>query len=165
MTVEMVDQAVEHSAHARTLTLKLQTVHVIDADLTGWVLVVAGEDAALGDVSRAAMAAGAAVGVVSTDLADAVPATVRFRADPRDPDAWWRIAMHIEQHLGPIDGVATDVATEATVREVFDVDLRRRNRAPVVVVNAPDDADTVLTALTSRPPAVPSPPAAAGPDQ
>src|SRR4051812_12038153 len=104
----MVEQSVEHSAHGRTLTPKLQTVHVSAVDLNGWVVVVAGEDPALADVARASLAAGAAVGVVSKTLGDAAPAWVLFRADPGDRDAGARIARHIEQHLGPVEGVVTD---------------------------------------------------------
>ena len=72
--------------------------------------------------------------------------------------------MHIEQHLGPIDGVVTDTAAQGTVQDVFADDLRRRGRAPVIVVGPGDDADAVVTALTDRLPAAPSPPAVARPD-
>lgn len=140
-------------------------MHVSEPDLGGWVVVVAGNDASLGVMSGATMAAGAAVGLVSSELERDAPATVRFRADPGDPDAWWRIAMHIEQHLGPIDGVVTDPAAHHTVRAVFEADLRRRGRAPVIVVSPGDQPDLVLTALTGTPPAAPSPRATATPDQ
>jgi hypothetical protein len=140
-------------------------VQVSDADLHGRVVVVAGNDPVLGDVSRAAMAAGAAVGLVSSALDDSVAATVRFRVDPREPDPWWRIAMHIEQHLGPIDGVVTDASAHGTVFDVFEPDLRRRGRAPVIIAGPNDNPDVVLTALTGTPPTAPFPPAAAAPDQ
>jgi len=140
-------------------------VHVSDTDLNGWVVVVAGNGARLGVVSRTLMTAGAAVGVVSSELDDDTAATVRFRANPRDPEAWWRIAMHIEQHLGPIDGVITDADAHDTVRDVFDADLRRRGRAPVIVIEPDKDAAAVISALTGTPPAAPSPPEAATPDR
>jgi hypothetical protein len=139
-------------------------VHVSDLDLSGWVVVVAGEHTGLGDVSRAASAAGAAVGLVSSDLGDDIPASVRFHADPEDSQAWSRIAMHIEQHLGPVDGVVTDEPAYATVQQVFAADLARRGRAPVFVVDAGTGPDTVITALFDTPPGGPSRPAAAPPD-
>jgi len=116
-------------------------------DLSGWVVVVAGDDPALCEVARAALAAGAAVGVVSAHLVDETPASVRFRADPHDADAWQRIGMHIEQHLGPIDGVVSDASAHRTVQQVFDADLRRRGRASAVVVGPADSADAIVTAL------------------
>lgn len=131
----------------------------------GWVVVVAGEAIALGDVAREAVAAGASVGVVSASLDRETPATVRFRADPLDLDAWLRIGMHIEQHLGPIDAVVTDEATAGVMRQVFAADLSRRGRSPVSVVDPGADAHDVVTALCGTPPAAPSPPGAAPPDQ
>jgi len=159
----VVEQSVEDSAHARTLTPKLHTVHVTD-DLNGWVVVVGGEDPALADVARAGVAAGAAVGVVSKTLDDATPSSVRFRADPGDPDAWARIAMHIEQHLGPVDGVVTDASSHDVVNGVFAVDLSRRGRSQVIVVGAGESPARVITALFGTPPAEPSRPAVAEPD-
>ena len=144
---------------------KLQTVHVSAPDLNGWVVVVAGDNPALADAARAALGAGAAVSVVSTSLDDETPSSVRFRADPGDPDAWERIAMHIEQHLGPVDGVVTDAASYPVVHEVFAVDLSRRGRADVMVVPPGDSAVEIVTALFGTPPATPSRPAAAEPDR
>ena len=161
----MVQQPVEHSAHARTLVPKLQDVHVSDADLNGWVVVVAGEDGALADAAGATLAAGASVGVVSTGLAEQTPASVRFRADPGDPGAWERIAMHIEQHLGPIDGVVTDASSYRVVNDVFALDLSRRGRSPVVIVGPGLPTDTVVTALFGTPPATPPRPGPEAPDQ
>ena len=161
----MVQQSVEHSAHARTLMPKLQTVHVSAPDLNGWVVVVAGDDSALAAVARATLGAGATVGVVSTSLDDETPSAVRFRADPGDADAWERIAMHIEQHLGPVDGVVTDASSYQVVDGVFAADLSRRGRCPVVVIDPGESPAAVVTALFGRPPAEPSRPATAEPDR
>jgi len=143
---------------------KLQDVHVSAGDLDGWVVVVAGEDSVLADAARATLDAGAAVGVVSTGLDEQTPASVRFHADPGDQGAWERIAMHIEQHLGPVDGVVTDASSYRVVADVFDVDLSRRRRTAVVVVGPGAPADTVVTALFGTPPATPPRPGPEGPD-
>jgi len=149
---------------------ELQTVHVSsadldgEADLDGWVVVVAGEDAALVNAARMSLGAGAAVGVVSRSLDDETPCSVRFRADPGDPDAWERIAMHIEQHLGPVDGVVTDASSYPVVDDVFGGDLARRARQPVVVVGPGESPTAVLTALFGTLPAEPSRPAPEAPN-
>ena len=143
---------------------ELQTVHVSATDLNGWVVVVAGEGGVLVDAARAIVSAGASVGVVSTSLDGETPCSVRFRADPGDPDAWGRIAMHIEQHLGPVDGVVTDAPSHQVVNEVFAVDLARRGRRPVIVVSPGESASAVVTVLFGTPPAAPSRPAPEVPD-
>ena len=131
--------------------------------LVGRVVVVAGDDVRLAEAATAALTAGAKVAVVSRTLEDAAEQlgrepTVRFRADPRDPDAWERIAMHVEQHLGPVDGVVTDEASHAVLDGVFGADLARRGRGDVVVVSDGDDAASLVTRLAGTPPATPSPP-------
>jgi hypothetical protein len=119
-------------------------------ELTGRVVVVAGDDAALAHVSAEAVAGGASVAVVSRSLPEDVAATVRFRSDPRDRAAWDRVAMHVEQHLGPVDGVATDAATEPVVSEVFAADLARRGHGSVVVVRRGAEAAETFRHLLAR---------------
>jgi hypothetical protein len=128
--------------------------------LLGRVVVVAGDDARLSDVASATLAADARVAVVSRALPAATAATVRFHADPRDPGAWERIAMHVEQHLGPIDGVVSDEASRSAVEKVFTADLRRRGRGAVVVVHRDADVDAIVTRLLGTPPTAPSRPRA-----
>ena len=135
-----------------------QTVYM-SGTLLGRVVVVAGDDAQLAAVASALSAADANVAVVSRSLGPTSSARVRFNADPADPGAWERIAMHVEQHLGPVDGVVTDDASRSAVDAVFAVDLVRRNRPPVVVVGGDDDVDDVLTRLRGTPPTTPSRPA------
>ena len=139
-------------------------MHVSAVDRQGWVVVVAGDDPVLAGVAQASADAGAAVGLVSKELGDETPSSVRFRADPGDRDVWVRIAMHVEQHLGPVDGVVTDASSHAIVEEVFAVDLARRGRSPVIVVGPADVPTAVVTALFGTPPEVPSRPADAEPD-
>lgn len=129
----------------------------------GRVVVVAGDDSRLAAAAAAALTVGARVAVVSRTLDGTTSATVRFNADARDPDAWERIAMHIEQHLGPVDGVITDDSARAVVDGVFATDLARRGRAPVHVLDD-EEAPAVVTRLVGTPPATPSPPATAAPD-
>ena len=122
--------------------------------LLGRVVVVAGDDPRLSAAAESALTAGASVAVVSQTLDRATGASVRFNADPRDPGAWERIAMHVEQHLGPVDAVYTDDDSRATVEGVFAADLARRGRDPVVVIGP----DGTLPATLPRPEPV-------GPDQ
>ena len=127
--------------------------------LLGRVIVIAGDEHRLAEVAAVAVDAGALVAVVSQSLATSTPATVRFRADPRDPGSWERIAMHVEQHLGPVDGVATDGATREVMDAVFRGDLARRGHGCVLTLTSADDAGAVLTRLLGMPPEAPSPPA------
>jgi hypothetical protein len=143
---------------ARTVCRDVHTAHVSHAPLSGRVVVVAGDAQALCAVAAAAVAAGALVAVVSRSLPDDTAATVRFRADPHDPGIWDRIGMHVEQHLGPVDGVATDAVTRAVVEQVFAADLARRGHGDVVTVSAEDDVPLVVTRLCGTPPAAPAPP-------
>jgi hypothetical protein len=168
MAFEMVEETVENGphrvAHARTLRRNVQTAHVEPQPLLGRVVVVAGDDPELADVAALAMHHGAAVAVVSTALDDTTTATVRFRADPKDGVVWERLAMDIEQHLGPVDGVATDESSYAVVAGVFAGDLARRGHGQVIAVRGTDAVPDVVTRLCDTPPAAPSPPAAASPD-
>ena len=107
---------------------------------------MAGTDARLVDAIRLMRTAGAVVALVSPDHAiDDV--ALRFRADPTEPEVWDRVAMHVEQHLGPVDGVVTDAGAAAVVTAVFAPDLRRRGHGQVVVVND-DDVASVVSRLT-----------------
>jgi hypothetical protein len=126
--------------------------------LLGRVIVVAGDEPTLTDFATATVAAGALVAVVSQVLDPATPATVRFRADARDGGAWDRLAMHIEQHLGPVDGVVTDAASRDAIDAVFAADLNRRGHGHVVTVAAGDDIHAIVTGLCGTPPAATSPP-------
>ena len=119
--------------------------------LLGRVIVVAGADPALAHAAHLALDAGAQVAVVSTSL-QVDDATLRFRADPSDIDVWERIAMHVEQHLGPVDGVVTDERCAATVAPVFAPDLARRGHGDVVIVSADTEPGSVLTRLAHMPP-------------
>jgi hypothetical protein len=81
-----------------------------------------------------------------------VPAAqASVRADPADPTVWERIAMHVEQHLGPVDGVVSDARTEAVVRAVFEPDLVRRGHGRVVVLGADEGVDDAVSALLGTP--------------
>jgi len=130
----------------------------------GRVIVVAGEDPALEGVAAAAVAAGASVAVVSRTLPGDVPATVRFRADPADRGVWDRVAMHVEQHLGPVDGVATDAGHRSVIDAVFGADLARRGHGTIVTADG-EPADALLTRLRGTPPATPVRPAAGDRDR
>jgi len=133
--------------------------------MLGRIVVVAGETQALAVVAADAVAAGASVAVVSHTLSDDVPASLRFRANPADPAVWDRVAMHIEQHLGPVDGVATDEASYDVVSSVFAEDLVRRGHGAVVSVSDGDEPSTTLTRLGCRPATTPPRPAAADRDR
>lgn len=160
VAVEMTEQAIQNGTHrvghAGTVRRTCTLMHVTlgpARPLLGRVVVVAGEVSRLADEAEAAMTAGASVAVVSCTLGRTTPATVRFNADPRDPDAWERIAMHVEQHLGPVDEVVTDRESMAVVEAVFGTDLERRGRRPVAVINP-----TVVTDPAGTPPAAPARP-------
>lgn len=118
-------------------------------ELTGRVVVVAGDDRLLVAVARSAAAAGALVAVVAPSR-PTLPGALCFRADPADTEAWSRIAPHVEQRLGPVDAVVTDARTAAACEAVFGQDLRRRGHGAVVVVTADDDEAGVLSRLTGR---------------
>lgn len=116
--------------------------------LLGRVVVVAGEDETLAVAAEAVSLAGAQVAVVSSTL-PAVAATVRFRADPIDDSVWERVAMHVEQHLGPVDGVVTDAGAREVVAGVFGPDLARRGHGEIVVVEG--DGAEVVSRLARKP--------------
>lgn len=133
-------------------------------DITGRVLVVAGDDPILDDVVRVATDAGGRVAVVSAALSGDA-ATVRFRAAADDPAVWERVAMHVEQHLGPIDGVIADGNCLTTVTQVFEADLRRRRHGAVVVADATADPSALVSHAVGTPPAARSQPVDDGPER
>ena len=119
---------------------------MVSKSLLGRVIVVAGEQSFLAVVATKAAEAGASVAVVSRTLPE-LEVAVRFRADPHDPDSWERIAMHIEQHLGPVDGAAADDAAYDVVSAMFVPDLTRRGHGAVVCVSIGDDPEDVLSSM------------------
>jgi hypothetical protein len=114
-------------------------------ELTGRVVVVAGAEAAVGPVAAALHSAGASVALVALAETARTDVTVHVRADPADADVWARVAMHVEQHLGPVDAAVADSSAEARVRDAFAADLRRRGHGDVVVVRPGDDIADVVT--------------------
>jgi hypothetical protein len=145
-------------------------MHTLNMLLVGRVFVIAGDEKKLALLAAEALHAEARVAVVSRTLPASTEATVRFTADPRDPDAWERIAMYVEQHLGPVDGVVTDEQSRVVVEAVFGPDLARRGRGAVRVVLPEDDVEALVTQLgvthpAGRPPAAPSRPRPVAPDQ
>ena len=71
-------------------------------------------------------------------------------ADPADPGVWVRIAPHVEQRLGPVDGVVTDAVSLVTAEAVFGPDLLRRGHGSVLAGAGLPVAD-VVSALLGRP--------------
>jgi hypothetical protein len=122
---------------------------VSDSPLLGRVVVVAGHAPTLASLAAALVDAGALVAFVAPN-ASAPTADAQVHADPADPQVWERIAPHVEQRLGPVDGVVTDAATRPTVEAVFGPDLLRRGHGAVLVG---DDlpAEAVVSALLGRP--------------
>jgi len=118
--------------------------------LSGLVVVVAGEAPQLVPITQACIAAGASVAVVSRTLPD-IEVTLRFRADPAAPQTWDRVAMHVEQHLGPVDGVATDEASYDAVHATFAGDLTRRGHGRVVVVTPDTGASSTISSMVGKP--------------
>jgi hypothetical protein len=118
---------------------------VTPSPFAGRVLVVAGDAAVLDGVTQALLVAGALVAVVGT--AGREGAHVDFRVDPADADVWSRVVPHVEQRLGPVDGVVAWVTIHHLVSDVFEPDLRRRGHGAVVAVGADDDPADVLRQL------------------
>jgi len=117
-------------------------VHV--RELTGRVVVVAGAEPIAGPIAAALQTAGARVALVSIATAGHDGVAVHFRTDPGEPDVWDRVAMHVEQHLGPVDAAVADASCADVVRDVFGTDLRRRGHGDVVVAAAADDPADVV---------------------
>ncbi len=113
-------------------------------ELAGRVVVVAGDESVVGPIAAALHATGALVALVARATVARDDVTVHLRADPSDDGVWDRVAMHVEQHLGPVDAVVADAAAAEPVRRAFGTDLRRRGHGGVVVVAAGDDASDVV---------------------
>ena len=122
---------------------------VSECRLLGRVVVVAGHAPGLAALSAALVDAGALVAFVGPD-ASVPSAQASVRADPRDPAVWERIAPHVEQRLGPVDGVVTDAPTAAIVDAVFGPDFGRRGHGAVIVGDELS-VDAVVSALLGRP--------------
>lgn len=114
--------------------------------LLGHVFVVAGVDADLPEVADALADAGAFVALVFP-MRVATRAAAAIVADPTDGSTWERAAPHIEQRLGPVDGVVTDARTADPIANVFTPDLRRRGHGGVVVREESDDVSAVMERL------------------
>lgn len=108
------------------------------------MVVVAGDEATVGPIAAALHATGALVALVARAPAARDDVTVHLRADPYDDGVWDRVAMHVEQHLGPVDAVVADASAVEPVRRAFAADLRRRGHGGVVVVEAGDEASDVV---------------------
>jgi hypothetical protein len=112
--------------------------------LQGRVVIVAGAIAVAGPIAAALQSAGATVALVSQAATARDDVTVHLRADPSQADVWERIAMHVEQHLGPVDAAVADAAAAPATRHALATDLARRRRGDVVVVEPGDDAADVV---------------------
>lgn len=124
------------------------TLRIVTAlPLLGRVVVVAGDVTTLGPAAAALHQAGAQVALVATAGSTYDDVTVHFRADPDDPRVWDRVAMHVEQHLGPVDAVVTDDVSAATVRAVLEEDMVRRGHGGVVVVAAGEPLGDVVSRI------------------
>lgn len=124
--------------------------------LSGRVVVIAGETAVLAPVCDAAADAGALVAFVSLSLTRPKTARMFFRASGADSDVWPRTAMHIEQQLGPVDGVVVDESAAAVVSAVFGPDLARRGHGGVVVTGHADPPSEVVSRLADTQRAAPA---------
>jgi hypothetical protein len=122
---------------------------LIRRPLLGRVVVVAGHAPALATLATALVDAGALVAFVAP-AGSAPTADAQVRADPADPQVWERIAPHVEQRLGPVDGVVTDATTRPIVEVVFGPDLLRRGHG-AVIVGADLPVRAVVSALLDMP--------------
>ena len=113
-------------------------------ELTGRVVVVAGEATDVGPVAAALQSAGAQVALVAVATRARTDVTVHVRADPADPTVWDRVTMHVEQHLGPVDAAVADPRTAARARDALAADLRRRGHGDIVVVQPGDEPADVV---------------------
>jgi hypothetical protein len=112
----------------------------------GRVFVVAGSSASLGVAADALTTAEALVAVVGP-VPLTTDAAAHFHADPTDAGVWERVVPHVEQRLGPIDGVLSDRAAQPVAERRVGPDLRRRGHGAVVVVDDGIDVDDVLRTL------------------
>jgi len=114
--------------------------------LAGRVFIVAGSDARLGGVANALVAAQALVAVVGSIPVDTAVAA-HFHADPADEAVWQRVVPHVEQRLGPIDGVITDGAAQAIGERLVGPDLSRRGHGAVIAIDDNSDVESTLRTL------------------
>ncbi|MBV9291604.1 MAG: hypothetical protein JO222_04075 [Frankiales bacterium] len=104
---------------------------MVTGELEGFVVLVAGDDPALTEVGGFLIGCGAFVAFVS-QRRRLESAQVSFAADPADPAVWERAVPHVEQRLGPIDGVVTDTSIAAVVEPYVADTFAQRHRGPVV---------------------------------
>jgi hypothetical protein len=119
---------------------------VTPSPFIGCVFVVAGSAPVFGVVADALTAAGAAVALVGTATTTTDPAA-RFRADPGDADVWGRVVPHVEQRLGPIDGVVAGAEGRDIAEMLVAPDLARRGHGAVLAIADDADVSVVLTTL------------------
>jgi NAD(P)-dependent dehydrogenase (short-subunit alcohol dehydrogenase family) len=124
--------------------------------LAGRVVVLAGPGGGLMvSVGADLLAHGVLLAVVTVDdtigedmrrSADlhGVAAPLVFLADPTDMSAWARIAAHVEQRLGPVDGVVADPWSVETVRAVFAEDMGRRGHGAVILLTPEQNPVSLL---------------------
>jgi hypothetical protein len=112
----------------------------------GRVFIVAGSGSKLGNVADALVTAQALVAVIGP-----IPVTTEvaahFHADPANEDVWERVVPHVEQRLGPIDGVVTDEAAHAIGERMVGADFDRRGHGAVIAVDESGDVERVLRLL------------------
>jgi hypothetical protein len=126
-------------------------------DLTGKVVVVAGDSPRLVAVVHGFASNGALLAVVAADreivgaavgVAETLRATVLgLAADPRSAAVWSRTMPHVEQRLGPIDVAVAlgDDALRACVSQAVLPDMNTRGRGLFVEVDAGLPAPTTRT--------------------
>ena len=114
--------------------------------LTGRVFIVAGSGATLGNVADALVTAQALVAVVGSVPVSAEVAA-HFHADPADESVWQRVVPHVEQRLGPIDGIVTDEAAHAIGERLVGPDFGRRGHGAVIAVGDASDVEGILRML------------------
>lgn len=114
--------------------------------LTGRVFIVAGSGSRLGEVADALVAAHALVAVVgSIPVSSEVAA--HFHADPADEAVWERVVPHVEQRLGPVDGVITDQASRVIGERMVGPDFGRRGHGAVIAIEDTSDVEEILRSL------------------
>lgn len=112
----------------------------------GHVVVVAGHDPRLATVAERLLRFGAYVAFVATDR-KVEAAHASFRADPTDPEVWDRVVPHVEQRLGPVDGVVCDATAAAPAQAAFGPDLARRGHGGIVTLTQDVDVDRLISVL------------------
>jgi len=119
---------------------------VTTSPFAGRVFVVAGSAPVFGAIADALVAADAAVALVGRVTTANDPAA-HFRADPGDAAVWERVVPHVEQRLGPIDGVLTGAECHDIAESLVAPDLARRGHGAVISVADNDEANGVLRSL------------------